>query len=311
MPPVALIAGPTCTGKSALAIALAEACNGVVVNADSAQVYRDLRIVTARPSASEEARAPHRLCGYRDGAQPCSAGDWAADAKAAVRETHTEGKLPILTGGTGLYMRTLLEGIAPVPAIDPAIRAAVRQMPLADSVAALMREDPHAAAHIRPSDSARLARALEVIRSTGRSLSSWQEQKQGGIAGEIALTAFILLPPREWLYQRCDRRFEEMIGDEGQEEVRRLLDRKLNPLLPVMRAIGVRQIAGLVTGALSREQALELGRTATRQYAKRQYTWFRGQPPDDWIRIETPLEEHQGLRSALDRMRALLPAGAG
>jgi tRNA dimethylallyltransferase len=150
-PPLALIAGPTASGKSALALALAEAAGGTVINADSAQVYRDLGIVSARPSAADEARVPHRLYGYRDGADSCSAADWAADAKAAIAEAHDEGRLPILVGGTGLYLRTLLEGIAPVPEIDPAVRKAVRALPVAEAHAALAREDPEAAARLRPS----------------------------------------------------------------------------------------------------------------------------------------------------------------
>ncbi|HEY1145092.1 MAG TPA: tRNA (adenosine(37)-N6)-dimethylallyltransferase MiaA, partial [Allosphingosinicella sp.] len=172
-PRLALIAGPTASGKSALALALAERTGGVVVKADSAQVYRDLRIVSARPTPEDEARAPHRLYGYRDGAEPCSAADWAADAKAAIREIQAAGRLPILTGGTGLYIRTLLDGIAPIPPIDPAIRAEVRALTAAEGHAALVREDPHAAARIRPSDTSRIARALEVVRSTGRPLAGW------------------------------------------------------------------------------------------------------------------------------------------
>ena len=289
-PPVALIAGPTASGKSALALALAEKANGVVINADSAQVYRDLRIVSARPDAAEEARVPHRLYGTRDGADPCSAAQWAAEARAAIAEAHGASRLPILAGGTGLYIRTLIEGIAPVPRIDPAVREEVRALPADQAHAALAREDEEAAARIRPGDTVRIARALEVVRSTGRPLKAWQAQKAGGISGAVALAPLILLPPRDWLYERCDERFETMFSNQGLDEVRSLVERRLPPLAPVMRAIGVREIAAYLRGELSREAALEAGRVATRRYAKRQYTWFRRQPPADWPRFEAPLD---------------------
>jgi tRNA dimethylallyltransferase len=288
--PLALIAGPTASGKSALALRLAEAANGVVINADSAQVYRDLRIVSARPSEAEEARAPHRLYGYRDGGEICSAAGWAADARGAIAEARDAGRLPVLVGGTGLYLRTLIEGIAPVPDIAPEVRSAVRAMPVAEAHAALLREDSEAAARLRPGDTVRVARALEVVRSTGRPLRHWQQAKAGGIGGEIELAPLILLPPRDWLQARCDVRFEKMLCDEGIEEVRALLARNLPTAAPVMRAIGVPEIAALLRGETDREGALRAGRTATRQYAKRQYTWFNRQPPATWPRFTMPLE---------------------
>lgn len=256
-----------------------------MINADSVQVYADLRTISARPSAGDEARAPHRLYGYRDGAEACSAAEWAEDAKRAIAEAAEAGRLPVLVGGTGLYIRTLLDGIAPVPEIDPAIRTAVRSFAVEHNYAALEVEDPGAAARLRPSDSTRVARALEVIRSTGRPLAEWQKERSGGIAGEVDLVPAILLPDRERLYARCDERFEKMMSEEGLEEVRSLLDRRLNPLLPVMRAIGVREIAAYLRGESTREEALQAGRTATRQYAKRQYTWFSRQPPAHWPRF--------------------------
>ncbi|MEA3045818.1 MAG: tRNA dimethylallyltransferase [Sphingomonadales bacterium] len=261
-----------------------------MINADSAQVYRDLRRVSARPGAAAEARAPHRLYGYRDGADACSAADWADDAKAAIAEAHEAVRLPVLAGGTGLYLRTLIEGIAPVPEIDRRVRETVRALPPGAAHAALAREDPAAAARIRPGDTARAARALEVIRSTGRTLAAWQARRQGGIADAVALRPLILLPPRAWLYARCDERFDKIFSDEGIEEVRLLLERRLPALAPVMRAIGVREIAAFLNGETSREQALAAGKIATRQYAKRQYTWFRRQPPDAWPRFEAPLD---------------------
>jgi len=277
-----------------------------VINADSAQVYADLRIISARPSREEEARAPHRLYGYRDGALPCSAAGWAADAKQAISAAHAEGRLPILVGGTGLYLRTLLEGIAPVPEIAPDIRMETRALPVAEAYRALREVDPDAAARLRPTDTTRVARALEVVRSTGRTLASWQEEKIGGVADEVRLQPLILLPPRTWLHQRCDARFEAMMGEQGQDEVRRLLERDLDPALPVMRAIGVREIAAFLRGELGFEEALEAGRTATRQYAKRQYTWFSRQPPESWPRFHEP-----PVCGAMEDALALLASGAG
>jgi tRNA dimethylallyltransferase len=301
-PPLALIAGPTASGKSSLALALAEARGGVVINADSAQVYRDLRIVSARPSEADEARAAHRLYGTRDGADACSAADWATDAKAAIAEAHAAGRLPILAGGTGLYIRTLIEGIAPVPEIDPAVRKAVRALSVGEAHADLAVEDREAAVRLRASDATRIARALEVVRSTGRTLKAWQAEKHGGIGDQVALAPLILLPPRDWLHARCDARFETIFSEAGIEEVRLLLARHLPALAPVMRAIGVREIAAFLRGEMTRDAALAAGKIATRQYAKRQYTWFRRQPPGEWPRFEEALEGN-----ALARALALLP----
>ena len=269
---------------------MAERTGGIVINADSAQVYRDLRVLSARPVEAEEARVPHRLYGYRDGAQACSAADWAADARREIAAAHASGRLPILVGGTGLYLRTLLDGIAPVPPIDEAIRSEVRAMPVADAYAALGGLDPRAAARLHATDTTRIARALEVVRSTGKPLSEWQRRKEGGIGPQVTLHPLILLPPRDWLYARCDRRFEEMLGPTGLAEGQCLLERCLDPALPVMRAIGVPQVAGLLRGELSRPEALAAGQAATRQYAKRQYTWFNHQPPPEWPRFTDPLE---------------------
>ena len=304
-PPLALIAGPTASGKSALALRLAQDAGGTVINADSAQVYRDLRIVSARPTAEEEAQVPHALYGYRDGGEICSAADWAADARVAIAAAHAAGRLPVLVGGTGLYIRSLIEGIAPVPDIDPQIRAAVRALPVGEAHQALGREDAEAAARIRPTDTTRIARALEVVRSTGRTLRHWQQARAGGIGGEVALRPLILLPPRDWLHARCDLRFEKMMSDEGIIEVSSLLKRNLPALAPVMRAIGVPEIAALLHGDVTRDQALEAGRTATRQYAKRQYTWFNRQPPADWPRFREALEGE-----AIERALAFLAPSA-
>jgi tRNA dimethylallyltransferase len=305
-PPVALIAGPTASGKSALALALAERRGGTLINADSAQVYADLRIISARPTRDEEARAPHSLYGYADAAEACSAAEWAAAAKAEIAAAHRAGRLPILVGGTGLYIRTLVDGIAPVPGIAPDVRASIRAMPVAEAFASLAREDPEAAARLRPSDTTRVARALEVVRSTGRPLASWQSERSGGIAGYVALLPLLLLPPRPWLHARCDARFEAMMADGGIQEVRVLLDRGLSPALPAMRAIGVREIGAFLRGELGREAALAAGRAATRRYAKRQYTWFNNQPPADWARLAEPLD-CGGMEKGLAHFDANLP----
>lgn len=290
-PPVALIAGPTASGKSDLAVRLALALqdNGhgaTVINADSAQVYADLAVLSARPTTDEMRGVPHRLFGEWDGVESCSAADWAARARTTIAEVHGAGGVPILVGGTGLYLRTLLDGIAPVPQIDPAVRAEVRAMPVEMAYAALSSEDPERAAALAPADSTRVARALEVVRSTGRSLADWQAERAGGIGGEITLHPAILLPPRDWLYARCDARFAQMLQAGAIEEVRALLARRLDPALPVMRAIGVPEIAAYLAGTADLAETTARGAQATRNYAKRQYTWLRHQPPPEWPRLE-------------------------
>ncbi|WP_239987417.1 tRNA (adenosine(37)-N6)-dimethylallyltransferase MiaA [Sphingosinithalassobacter portus] len=286
-PPLALIAGPTASGKSALAVALAEKHRGVVINADSAQVYADLHVLSARPDDGELARAPHRLFGHIDGADDYSAARWAAEARQEILQAHADDRLPILVGGTGLYMRTLLDGIAPVPEIDADIRMEVRALPVAEAYAALEKADPQAAQRLRPTDTTRIARALEVVRSTGRPLAEWQAERVGGIGKRVALTAMVLLPDREWLRARCDRRFDLMLDQGAVEEVRALCARTdIAANAPVRRAIGVAEIGAWLSGALTREEAIERAQAATRQYAKRQYTWFRNQPPGEWARTD-------------------------
>ena len=289
-PPLFLIAGPTASGKSALALVLAQQIGGVIVNADSAQIYRDLNVLSAAPTDEELKAADHRLYGVRDGALPCSAADWAEMARNEVAAIHEQGGTPLLVGGTGLYLRTLLEGIAPVPAIDPDVRARVRGTSLDENRAKLQQLDPGAAARINAGDSARINRALEVILSTGRTLEEWQKDREGGIAAEVDLRALILLPPRKWQYARCDERFAQMIDRGAVSEVEALLARKLNPNLPVMRAIGVAEIAAYLRGDASLDQAIAAGQQATRRYAKRQYTWFAHQPPAAWPRFKEALD---------------------
>jgi tRNA dimethylallyltransferase len=289
-PPLVVIAGPTASGKSALALALAQQIDGVIVNADSAQVYKDLRVLSAAPTADELRQADHRLYGVQDGALPCSAADWAELARREIAAIHQQGRIPILAGGTGLYLRTLLDGIAPVPAIDADVRTRVRETPVDDNRRKLATLDPAAAARLNPADTTRINRALEVILSTGRTLAEWQAQREGGIANSAEVRAMILLPPRKWLYARCDERFAHMIDQGAVSEVEALLARQLNPNLPVMRAIGVREISDYVLGETTLDQAVVAGRQATRRYAKRQYTWFAHQPPAEWPRFQEPLD---------------------
>lgn len=297
---MALIAGPTASGKSALAIELAKVSpSGVCINADASQVYADLQILSARPSRAEMENIPHRLFGSIDGAQAYNAARWAEDAKRLLARAWEDEETPVLVGGTGLYINTLLYGIAPVPVIDAQIRADVRDMPQEQAYAQLSQHDPASAARLHPADRTRIARALEVILSTGRTITDWQGQREGGIADIVNLFPIILLPPREWLRERCDRRLEIMFDTGGIEEVAALLERNLAPDLPVMRAIGVPQVAAYIQGQLSRDQALAQAQAATRQYAKRQYTWFRHQPPADWTRHETPLSNDDTTKFAI------------
>ena len=277
LPKLALIAGPTASGKSALALALAEKHNGTIINADASQVYRDLRILSARPTPDEEARVPHVLFGHRDGADSCSAADWAAEARAAIADAHAAGRLPILVGGTGLYVRTLLDGIAPIPPIDPVIREDVRARSAADTYALLTQEDPVAAARLHPNDTTRLQRALEVIRSSGRSILDWREARVGGLRHAVALDVQKILLPTAELYARCDARVDAMMVAGALEEVVALLDRELGPELPVMRAIGVAQLSSYIKGLCKLGDAVVAIKQATRNYAKRQGTWLRHQ----------------------------------
>ncbi|KPQ21684.1 MAG: tRNA dimethylallyltransferase MiaA [Porphyrobacter sp. HL-46] len=297
--PLALIAGPTASGKSAIALALAHRLAevgrvGVIVNADSAQVYADLQILSARPSEDEMEGIEHRLFGAWDGSEACSAAAWATRAKAEIADIHAGGAVPILVGGTGLYLKVLLEGIAPIPEIDPDVRAMVRALPDDGAYKLLQMEDPLRAAELDPGDRQRIARALEVKRSTGVTLADWQMAKAGGIGEDVALHPLLLLPDRAWLYDRCDRRFEAMLETGAAAEVEALLERGLDPDLPVMRAIGVPEITAFLAGEIASETLISDGQQATRNYAKRQFTWFRRQPPADWQRI-APGPEYENI----------------
>jgi tRNA dimethylallyltransferase len=224
-------------------------------------------------------------------------------ARQEIADSRASGLLPILVGGTGLYLRTLLDGIAPIPPIDPEVRQRVRSRAVEENWKDLLSKDPAAATRLNPADTTRIARALEVILSTGRSLADWQADREGGIGAQISLRPLLLLPPRDWLYERCDRRFEAMVEGGAVEEVKTLLARGLDPGLPVMRAIGVREIAAYLAGAIDRQEMIERGRQATRNYAKRQYTWFAHQTPPEWPRFAGALDS-----SAMPEALALLGA---
>jgi tRNA dimethylallyltransferase len=291
--PVALIAGPTASGKTALALSLAARHDVTIINADSAQVYANLPILSAQPSAAELASAPHRLFGYLDGRNACSAARWAKDALSEIEQAWEDNRIPVLVGGTGLYLRTLLDGISPIPEIDPDVRSAVRDLKTVEARQALETEDPISAAALALNDDNRIKRALEVIRFTGKSIIAWREIREGGISDTIELRPLILLPPRDWLYDRCNKRFENMIDAGAIEEVAALRLADLPVDAPALRAIGVPELSALQDGTLNRAQAVELGQIATRQYAKRQYTWFRNQSPPSWPRYEAAYNDSE------------------
>lgn len=286
-----LIAGPTASGKSALALELALNADGIVINADSMQVYRDLRVITARPTPDEEARVPHRLYGHVDAAVNFSAGAWVADAAKALEEAQAEGRLPIFIGGTGLYFKALTAGLSVVPPIPAEIRENVRARLERNGVEALhaelARRDPRAAERLNLRDRTRIARALEVIEATGRSLLDWHHEGQPPLLPKDSFRAVFLAPGRDELYARIDARFDAMLGAGALTEVEQLAARGLDPLLPAMKAHGVPALIRHLRGELSLEQAAIIGRADTRHYAKRQFTWFRHQLPEfEWVKPE-------------------------
>ena len=279
--PVVLVGGPTASGKSALALDLAEALDGVVVNADSMQVYRDLSVVTARPGPDDLARAPHRLYGTVDGSERCSAAQWREMAVAEIEAVHAQGRLPIVAGGTGLYLRALTDGLSDIPDVPESVRAEAmaRHAKLGGPAfhAALAERDPVMAERLNPGDSQRLVRAWEVLEATARSLAEWQAEPVSGPPPGYRFLTLVLVPPREPLYAACDRRFASMMGAGAVEEVRALLARRLDPALPIMKVLGVPEIGRFLAGEIDRDTAIAQAQQATRRYAKRQLTWFRNQ----------------------------------
>ena len=274
-----LIAGPTASGKSGLALRLAEQLGGTVINADSMQVYRELAILTARPTPEDEARAPHALYGFVGGAQAYSAGRYAADAARAIDEAHRGALVPIVVGGTGLYFKVLLEGLSPVPSIEPDVRAFWRGQaaarPAAELHAILRARDAEMAARLMATDRQRIVRALEVLESTGRSLADWQRRPGKPVLAESETVRLLTLPDRTMQATVIGARFDAMLAAGALEEVRSLLAQGLSGELPVMRALGVAPLAAHLAGATSLEAAMAAGKAETRQYAKRQLTWLR------------------------------------
>jgi tRNA dimethylallyltransferase len=286
-----LIAGPTASGKSALALELAQKAGGIVINTDSMQVYQDLRIITARPTPDEEARAPHRLYGHVDAAVNFSAGAWVADAAKVLAEARALNLLPIFVGGSGLYFKALTRGLSAVPPIPAEMRESVRARLERGGVEALHAElakrDPVSAERLKPRDRARVARALEVIEATGRALPDWHREGLPPLLPSGDFSALFLAPEREALYARIDARFGAMLAAGALEEVERLAGRNLDPLLPAMKAHGVPGLIRHLRGEITREEAAEIGRADTRHYAKRQFTWFRHQLPEfEWVKPE-------------------------
>jgi tRNA dimethylallyltransferase len=282
-----LITGPTASGKSAAAVAMAEAVGGVVINADSMQVYRELAIVTARPAPEDEARVPHWLYGHVPGREAYSVGRWLADVATALREADAAGLVPIIVGGTGLYLRALTEGLSEIPSIPDAVRAEIRGLAGEHSPQALHDRlaacDPVTAARLSPTDAQRILRALEVQAATGRPLSQWQRSNGPALVPNPERRIVVELP-RDVLAARIEARARAMLEGGGLEEVAAFLALGLDPELPAMRALGVAEFGAVLDGRATREQGLADLVASTRRYVKRQRTFFRNQMAD-WERI--------------------------
>lgn len=284
-----LITGPTASGKSALSLDLAARYDGVVINADSMQVYDTLRILTARPSDREMAGIEHRLYGHVPASETYSTGAWTRDLAPVLDEIRERNRLPIIIGGTGLYFKALTGGLSAMPPVPAALREALRAELAAQGAAALhdalSRDDAEAAARIRPGDGQRILRALEVKRASGRSILAFQAESGPVLVDPDRALKLVVEPERALLRKRIDRRFSTMLEEGAVEEVKRVLALELSPDLPVMKAIGVPQIAAMLAGTMTREQVVETASAATRQYAKRQMTWFRNQMDESWERL--------------------------
>jgi tRNA dimethylallyltransferase len=301
VPRAVLIAGPTASGKSALALALAEDFRGMIINADSMQVYRDLAIITARPTSQDTQRAPHRLYGHVDAVENYSVGRYVVDASHALHEADRTERIPIFVGGTGLYFKALTHGLSAVPPIPADIRAKVRARLATEGShalhAELSRRDAATAARLGPADRSRVVRALEVIEATGRSLTQWHAEGTSALLDPRQVLTAFLTPERNELYRRIDARFEVMLGAGALEEVRALAARNLDPHLPAMKAHGVPWLARYLAGEITLEIAAERAKQDTRHYAKRQFTWFRHQLPE-WSHV-APEVAFERLNGAL------------
>ncbi|MGY5775436.1 tRNA (adenosine(37)-N6)-dimethylallyltransferase MiaA [Rhizobium sp. LEGMi135b] len=284
-----LITGPTASGKSALAVELARSHNGVVVNADSMQVYDTLRVLTARPSEADMEGIPHHLYGHVPAGQAYSTGVWLREAGALVERLRDEGRMPVFVGGTGLYFKALAGGLSDMPEIPPDIRNQLRDRLLAEGPEVLHRElavrDNAVAETLNPQDGQRIVRALEVVEATGRSIAAFQGKTGPMVIDPNRARKIVVLPERAVLHERINGRFEMMLAMGAEAEVRALLALDLPPEMPVMKAIGVAQIAAMLRGEMTRAEVAENGAAATRQYAKRQMTWFRNQMDESWERL--------------------------
>ena len=297
-----LIAGPTASGKSALALAVAEQLDGVIINADSMQIYRDLRTLTARPSPDEEARVPHRLYGHVDAALDYSVGRYVTEAADALAHTARDSKLPIFVGGTGLYFKALTRGLAAMPPIPAPVRQAVRERLAAEGPEALYAElaqaDARSAARLKPTDRQRIARALEVVLATGRPLSDWHAEKTAPLLDPAQIVKLFVSPDRAELYARIDARFDAMLTAGALDEVKQLATRQLDPQLPAMKAHGVPWLIRHLEGGITLEEASLQAKLDVRHYAKRQYTWFRHQLAD-WTPVSPTNARDQILRNVV------------
>lgn len=293
-----LIAGPTTSGKSALALSMAERYGGEIVNADSMQIYADMRVLTARPSAEDEARVPHHLYGVLGAGEHCSAGKWSRLALGIIADIEARGRVPVVVGGTGLYFRTLVEGLSPIPSVPDDVRAAVRAevAEAGEGAHALLKAvDPVLAEVIRPSDRQRIARGIEVARGTAKPLSQWHlEPPRPLITGRLG--RFVLAPEREWLRARCDLRFDLMVEAGALDEARHMASLGLDASLPSMKALGLRPLIDYVSGKIELSEAVAKGKAETRAYAKRQETWFRTQMIA-WERLST--QDSERLRAII------------
>lgn len=289
-PDAVLIAGPTASGKSALALQIAEMLDGEIVNADSLQVYRDLAILSARPADADMAGVPHHLFGHADGAADYSVGHWLKDAGASIDAVRRRGRVPVIAGGTGLYFSALTDGLSDMPSVEPAIRSGWRTRLAAEGAAALHRHlqevDPAAASVLVPSDGQRIVRALEILEQTGRSITLWQGAGQAGPIADRELAKIVLTCVRDRLRERIGARFDAMMAAGALDEVERLAARDLDPSRPVMKAIGVPQLRAYLDGRLTLDAAVERAKVLSGQYAKRQDTWFRNQMDESWERVD-------------------------
>ncbi len=288
-----LIAGPTASGKSALALFLAREFGGAIINTDSMQVYEGLRVLTAAPGDEERAQAPHYLYGIYDPAERCSAGRWVRRAAETLKDVEAQGLTPIFVGGTGLYFRALTQGLSAIPSIPAEVRARASarhaELGAVGLYEELLSRDPETAQNLKASDSQRLQRAWEVLEATGKGLAAWQgEEDKPVLSGPTK--RLVLAPPRDWLYRRCDRRFDGMLGQGALDEVRALVARRLDPSLPAAKALGVRELAAHLAGEISLDEAGERAKRLTRRYAKRQMTWMRNQMAD-WLRLDPTCED--------------------